>query len=163
MWTSGVDLRLGKNLSIGKGVIIQITDGGYIKIGDNVALQDNVVLSVQRGYIDIGDDTFIGAGTHIVAIESIFIGQNCLIAAYCIIRDANHGMKKDTLINKQSLSSSAIYIADDVWLAAHVVVTPGVVINEGAVIGANAVVTHSINQYTVNVGVPTRQISQRNK
>jgi acetyltransferase-like isoleucine patch superfamily enzyme len=46
-------------------------------------------------------------------------------------------------------------------LAAHVAVLPGVTIGMGAVVGAHSVVTHSLESFSINVGIPARQIAER--
>ena len=157
----GINIKLGKNLSIGRMVQVQVTDRGEIIIGDGVEIQDLVVLCAKEGTIQIGNNTFIGMGTQLTAVSSIKIGSECLIAAYSVIRDANHGMNHGALMSKQPSASSPISIGDDVWLGAHVVVTAGSIIGSGAVIGANAVVTGKIQEFSVAVGVPAKTIKFR--
>lgn len=157
----GVNIRIGKNVSIGRMVRVQATDGGEIVIGDGVAIQDCCLLCVRNGCLEIGDNTFVGVGSQLVAIESIKIGSDCLISAYCIVRDANHGMERGMLMSKQNHNSVPIVIGDDVWLGAHVVVTAGSTIGTGAVVGANAVVTGDLSDFSVSVGVPARTIRFR--
>ncbi|OGT96415.1 MAG: hypothetical protein A2298_02785, partial [Gammaproteobacteria bacterium RIFOXYB2_FULL_38_6] len=145
----GINIIIGENVSIGRMVQIQVTDGGKINIGDGVTLQDFTLLCAQEGSIEIDNNTFIGVGSHLVSVESIKIGKNCLIAAYCVIRDANHGMHRDIPMFKQKQVSAPIKIGDDVWLGAHAVVTAGSMIATGAVIGANAVVTNDIPSFSI--------------
>jgi acetyltransferase-like isoleucine patch superfamily enzyme len=109
----------------------------------------------------IGKKSFIGYGSHIVAKKSIQIGNDCLISAYSIIRDANHGIRKGSIISSQEHNIKPIVIEDDVWLGSHSVVTSGVIIGYGTVVGANAVVTKSIDTNVVVGGVPAKFIKQR--
>lgn len=51
-----------------------------------------------------------------------------------------------------------IVIGDDCWLAANVTVLPGVTIGKGCTIGAGSVVSKSIPDYSVAIGVPARVI-----
>lgn len=157
----GINIRLGNNVSIGRMVQVQVTDGGEIIIGNGVWIQDFVVLCAQKGCLEIGDNTLIGMGSQVTAVESIKIGSECLIAAYCVIRDANHGMDRGISMSQQAGVSAPIVIGDDVWLGTHVVVTAAVTIGAGAVIGANAVVTRDISDFSVAVGVPARTIKYR--
>ena len=157
----GVNIRFGKDVAIGRMVKVQVTDGGHIVIGDGAAIQDFAVLCAGKGSIVIGDNTFIGMGSQLVSVECIRIGNDCLIAAYCIIRDANHRIGRGSVISRQGHDSAPIEIGDDVWLGAHVVVTAGSTIGTGAVIGANAVVTRDIPEYAVAVGVPAKIIKYR--
>lgn len=161
MYVSFINIEIGKNVRVGRMVTIKVTDGGSIVIGDGVVLQDLVMLSSERGSLVIGDKTFVGVGSQLVALESIEIGSNSLIAAYGVIRDANHGMLRDLPMSEQSLVSAPIEIGDDVWLGSHVVVTAGSKIGKGVVVGANAVVTGRLLPYTVAVGIPARPIKSR--
>ena len=52
-------------------------------------------------------------------------------------------------------------IKDDVFLGANVSINKGVVLGEGSVIGANAVVTKDTEPYSINVGIPSKKISER--
>ena len=157
----GVNIKIGQQVSIGRMVRVQATDGGEIVIGDGVAIQDFCLLCVRNGCLEIGDNTFVGVGSQLVAIESIKIGSDCLISAYCIVRDANHGMERGVAMSRQAHNSAPIIIGDDVWLGAHVVVTAGSTIGTGAVVGANAVVTGDLSDFSVSVGVPARTIKFR--
>lgn len=157
----GLNIKLGKNVTIGRMVQVRVTDLGEIIIGDGVEIQDLVVLCAKGGVIEVGNNTLIGMGSQLTAVTSIEIGSECLIAAFGVIRDANHGMNHGLPMSKQSAISVPISIGDDVWLGAHVVVTAGSNIGTGAVIGANAVVTGRIKEFSVAVGVPARTIKFR--
>ena len=59
------------------------------------------------------------------------------------------------------VSKGNIDVGNDVWIAADVTVLSGVYIADGSVVGAGSVVTKSTKPYSVNVGVPCRQVSTR--
>ena len=152
---------LGKKVVIGGGVIIKTTDGGKITIEDNVSIEGQCYIYAQGAEIHIGQRGFVGYGTQIVAKQAIQIGDDVLISAYSVIRDANHGISKEQTINTQRHEVEMITIGNVVWLGAHAVVTAGCDIGEGAVVGANAVVTKDVESYTVVGGVPARFIKHR--
>ena len=52
-------------------------------------------------------------------------------------------------------------IGNDVWIGAGAQVLRGVTVGDGAVIGAGAVVTHDVEPYSINVGMPARIVGQR--
>jgi acetyltransferase-like isoleucine patch superfamily enzyme len=54
-----------------------------------------------------------------------------------------------------------IEIGSDVWIGANVVIKNGVKIGNGAIIGAGSVVIKDIDQYSINVGVPSKKIKSR--
>lgn len=161
IFLSGDNVVLGKNVSFGARVKIRTTDNGKIIIGDNVAIDDYVVLTSSFGQIKIGSNSYIGIGTHIVALEEISIGEGALVAAYCVIRDMNHGMATDKPMYRQKQISAPVLLGADVWLGSHVVVTAGAKIHAGSVIGANAVVTHEIPAASIAVGLPAKPIRKR--
>ncbi len=155
------NIILGNNVSIGSGVVIKTTDNGKIMIGNNVTIEKNSYIYAQDCEVKIGSNSFIGNGSQIVAEKSIIIGKDCLIAAYSIIRDANHGIRKKEKIKDQLNNAKLINIGDDVWIGAHSTIVAGVVIEKGAIIGANSVVTSNIKSYTIVAGVPAKFIKER--
>jgi len=155
------DVIIGKNVTIGKNAVIKTTDDGKIVFEDSISIEGNCYIYAQRGEIIIGKNSFIGFGSQIVAKKSIKIGEDCQVAAYSIIRDANHGITKSMPILSQPHDVIEIIIKDDVWLGAHSVITAGSIIGQGAVVGANAVVTKDIEPYTVVGGVPAKFIKKR--
>lgn len=155
------NIKLSKNVNLGKNIILKTTDGGSIVIGDNVSIEANSYIYAQYGTIEINENTFIGYGTQIVAKESITIGKDCLIASYCVIRDNNHNINSNQLINKQGHTIAPIIIGNDVWIGTHCTITKDKTIHNGAVIGANSVVTKDVEEYSVVGGVPTKFIKKR--
>lgn len=155
------NVTLGKHTVIGGGTVIKTTDGGKIIIEDNVTIEKNCFIYAQFGEIKIKKNSFIGRGSQIVAKQSIALGEDTLVSAYCIIRDANHNIKKDEKIKDQGHTTDSVIISKDVWLGSHVVVTAGSYIGEGAVVGVNAVVTKDVMPYTVVGGVPAKFIKER--
>lgn len=155
------EITFASNVYLGKRTIVKTTDGGKVVIDANVSIEDDVVIYAQFGTIHIKKNTFIGKGSQIIAKEYIEIGEDSLLAAYVIIRDTNHGLKKDQLINKQEDTIKPIIIGNDVWIGSHSVITSGSNIANGAVVGANSVVTKEINSYVIVGGVPAKIIKQR--
>ncbi|MCL5276213.1 MAG: acyltransferase [Deltaproteobacteria bacterium] len=142
-------------------VTVKTPDEGKIIIGNNVTIADFVVLFAENAEIRIGDNTGAEIGTQIIAIKSVTIGEFCLIAAYCVIRDMNHGMDISVPMALQKQEADPIVIGNDVWLGSHVVVTAGSKIGNGSVIGANAVVTSNIPAGAIAVGVPAKVVRLR--
>jgi len=59
------------------------------------------------------------------------------------------------------VSKGNINVGNDVWIAADVTILSGVNIADGSVIGAGSVVTKSTRPYSINAGVPCREVSTR--
>ncbi|MEP4379673.1 MAG: CatB-related O-acetyltransferase [Alphaproteobacteria bacterium] len=63
--------------------------------------------------------------------------------------------------NPDAVTRGPITIGHDVWIGARAIILSGVTIGNGAVIGAGAVVSRDIASYSVNVGVPARNVRSR--
>jgi acetyltransferase-like isoleucine patch superfamily enzyme len=152
----------------GKGLILPngipwIEGNLRIRIGENVSLDDNILVS-GRVYEDplltIGDRTEIGFKTGISVAKSVRIGNDCMIAAGCFIAD-NDGHSIDPLrrlrrepVRKEEVKP--VIIEDNVWIGTGSVILKGVSIGTGSVIAANSLVTRSVPPYSVVMGVPAQ-------
>lgn len=84
-----------------------------------------------------------------------------MIAANCYIIDADHGIRKDTLIREQENTVQSIFIGRDCWVAANVTVLKGALILDGAIVGAKSLVKGKIEKNGVAVGIPAKIIKYR--
>lgn len=141
-------IDLGIGLTTGRGVrldALPTRDIKAIKFGSNVQLNDYV---------------------HIAAIDNVTIGNNVLIASRVFISDHNHGrFDGDDIVNSpmispelRPLSSSPVFIGDNVWVGENVCILPGLTIGRGAVIGAGSVVTKNVPENSVVAGNPAKVI-----
>ena len=151
-------LRIGTGVLLEKGVRFDIPRGGMIEIGDGCHIEPYCNLGA-AGHLSIGPRAFIGFGSILSASECVVIGDDALIAAYCVIRDQDHGTEAYPY-RKQPSRTAPIRIGKNVWLGSHVTVLKGAVIGDNAIIGAGAVVTRSISPGATAVGVPARQLSK---
>ena len=115
----------------------------------------------------IGKNCQFGDNTHIVALKSVHIGENVLIASKVFISDTSHGSYtenggSDPMIEpvKRKLVSCPVKIGDNVWIGENAVILSGVTIGNGSVIGANSVVTKDIEKCSVACGIPARIIKR---
>lgn len=116
-------------------------------------------LEGRRKTLYIGDNCEIGDSTHIVAYNSVEIGDNVLVASKCFISDTNHGNysgdnqdSPETVPNKRNLILGKTKIGNRVWIGENVVILSGANIGDGCIIGANAIVNKSIPKGCVVVG-----------
>ena len=91
----------------------------------------------------------------------IHIGDNTRLAAYCHLYAFNHGMKLDSTIHEQAVSSTGIVIGEDVWLGANVGVVDGVTIHDYSVVGMDSTVTRDVDAYAIMAGSPAKKIGDR--
>jgi acetyltransferase-like isoleucine patch superfamily enzyme len=84
-----------------------------------------------------------------------------MIGPFCYITDHDHGHDAGRLVSEQPLVSAPVRIGNDVWIGAGAIILKGVTIGDGAIVGAGAVVTGDVPAGTKVIGVPARQIGQR--
>ena len=105
---------------------------------------------------------------HIGATNYIEFGDNVLLGSKVYITDHQHGRysgerqsSPDTPPGERELTTDkSVIIGDNVWVGDNVVILPGVTIGSGCVIGANSVVSKSIPDNCIAVGVPARVIKR---
>lgn len=152
---------------------IKVNGPGYIHIGNYVDLDKDCTLNAFTNYngyvyiykkplIKIEDHVGISQGTFISAVRHIHIKKNVMIGPYCFIGDYNHEYKDISKpIASQPLTDILpIVIEEGAWIGAHVTICPGVTIGRNSIVGANSVVTHSIPDYSLAVGVPAKVIKR---
>ena len=178
--------RCGRGVSIGRNVVIRQPHRIYI--GDNVIIDDNVVLDAKGNgdqAIVIGDNAIIGRNT-IVSCKggSIRLGArvnvscNCtlisetqlvledrvLVAGHCyLIAGGNHGLDRVDvpIIDNPMTQKGGVVVEQNSWLGAHVTVLDGVRIGRDAVVAAGAVVHRGVEAFTMVAGVPARLMRRR--
>jgi acetyltransferase-like isoleucine patch superfamily enzyme len=130
--------------------------GARLVIGRGTSIMRDANLQV-RGVLSIGANVFINRDVHIVARESVTIGDGCLFGERVSIHDENHvNSDPDVPVTKQGLRSAPVHIGSDVWLGANVVVLSGVSIGDRAVVAAGSVVTKDVPAGALAGGVPAR-------
>jgi acetyltransferase-like isoleucine patch superfamily enzyme len=175
MFAANIVIRHPGRIHLGQSVIISegcILDGRHgsdlnsIVLGDNVILSNGVMLSCKNGTIAIGDDTGLNAQTIVQSTNNcpVVIGRDCVIGQRCfIIGGGSYNMDRiDIPIRKQGIKNDGgVTLGDVIWLGGNVSVLGGVTMGSGSVAAAGAVVTHSVSEYSVNMGVPARTVRTR--
>ena len=179
--------------SVGKGVVfgrnIAFRHPGKISIGDSTVIDDNClidakgsnnngitigngvfigrnsIISCKDGDIILEDNVNIGFNCEVYSLNTVKIGSDTLIAAYCYLIG---GGVYDISLSDQPMSARPIFnkgneliIGRDCWLGAGVKVLDGVKVGTGAVIGAGAVVSKDIPDNAIAVGIPAKVIKSR--
>lgn len=91
----------------------------------------------------------------------IHIGDNVLIGQNVVLRAADHGLSRATLISEQPHVGGVIEMEDDVWIGANAVILRNVRLGKGSVVAAGAVVVKDAEPYSIVGGVPAKKISER--
>jgi len=116
-----------------------------------------------REILRISAGTGIGRNNVISAKNRIEIGVNCVTAPQVLIMDHCHEFRNiDTPIRHQGTTpGGTIIIEPGCWIGfgAVIICNRGVLrIGRNSVVGANAVVTSSVPERTVVVGIPARPV-----
>ncbi len=176
--------KVGRNVTFGQNVILRHPH--KIKIGDNVVIDDNVVLDAKgqdNEGITLGDGVFIGRNTilnckngniifddnvnmgfncQIFSASKVELGKNALIAAYCYMIGGTHTFGRiDVSPLEQERKSDGITLKENIWLGSNVQVLDGVTIGRDCIIGTSAVVKDNIPDYSIAVGIPAKVIRNR--
>ena len=110
---------------------VRVRKGGNLNIGDNVAFNNNCILTC-RGEITIGADTNIGPN--------------------CAIFDHDHDYMSKNRMDNYKIGS--IMIGKNVWIGANVTILKNSVIGDNCVVGAGSVVRGEYHSNTLIVGNP---------
>jgi acetyltransferase-like isoleucine patch superfamily enzyme len=160
----------------GRGSIMAFPPGsvfgeGGIAIGEDTLIGQQVSLSagalpgqdlLSLTVLSIGDRCVIGRGSHIVAHESVEIGDDVWTGPYVYVTDQNHGYEDpDTPIGRQFPVNRPVSIGSGSWLGAGAIVLPGARIGRNVVVAAGSVVRGSVPDHCVVAGVPARVVRER--
>lgn len=112
-----------------------------IFIGNDCQIGDSVYFSTGRtSQILIGNNCSFNTGCHLIANQSITIGNNVAVGEYVSIRDQEHLFNVKTGVVGQGYKVQPVFIGDNVWIGRGVYIGPGTIIESGSIIGANSVV-----------------------
>jgi carbonic anhydrase/acetyltransferase-like protein (isoleucine patch superfamily) len=136
--------------------------GADTLIGALVSMSAGMVPGQDLGPVPvlrIGDRCVIGRGSHIVAHQSLSIGDDVFTGPYVYITDQNHGYADPDLpIGRQMPRNAAVQIGSGSWLGAGAVVLPGSRIGRNVVVAAGSVVRGPVPDHCVVAGVPARVV-----
>ena len=164
-------LRVGHDVSIEGPAYLHCLSKKGVDIGSYTSIERNCWLHCggnlaehDHGFFKIGEYSFIGCNAVIGAGGGIKIGDHVLIGQSVNLHSENHNFLNSELrIDQQGVSYQGIIIEDDVWIGAKVTILDGVRISTGAVIAAGAVVTKSIPEFAIAMGVPAKVTGSRKK
>ena len=143
--------------------------GIHYEKGLSLGYMCRIECSNGRKTLFIGERTIIGDLAHIVANESVTIGNEVLIASRVFISDTSHGNYNENLgrisepcipPNDRNLFTRRVSIGDKCWIGENVSILPGSSIGSGSIIGANAVVTGTVPPFSIAVGSPCKVIKK---
>lgn len=156
----------GKNVSIISPDIIE--GAQYITLKDYASINTKAwLLALKQDNIEpqliIQEGVTIGRFSHIVALRSVVIHKNVLIADKVYISDNLHVYEDITkpIVNQPIVFKNTVEIGENSWIGESVTIL-GASIGKHCVIGANSVVTHDIPDYCVAIGSPAKIVKRYN-
>jgi serine acetyltransferase len=159
----------------GRGSIMAFPPGAVfgeaaIEVGEDTLIGQFVTISAgtipgqdlgEDTILRIGDRCVIGRGSHIVAHQSVVIGDDVWTGPYVYITDQNHGYQDPgTPIGQQFPVNRPVRIGKGSWLGAGAIILPGANIGENVVIAAGSVVRGEIPDRCVVAGVPAKIVRE---
>lgn len=156
-------LRLLKNIILRRREYLPSFKKRFASFGEGSVIHYPSLITGHEN-ISIGRNCYFGFHLTILAGGSINIGDDVLIASNVLITSENHGMNPESKIPymNQPLECKDVSIGEGSWIGEKVSVMPGVKIGKKCVIGTNAVVTKSIPDYSMALGIPARVIKKWN-
>lgn len=150
---------------------VRFKNAKYISLGHNVLIERNSRIEAWDNYsgeyfspnLVIGNNVKINENCHIGCIDSITIGDDCLLGANVMIIDHSHGKtdKEEIFLHpaqRKLYSKGKVKIGSKVWLCENSIILPGVSIGDCSIVGAGAVVTKNVPKRCIVVGNPARII-----
>lgn len=119
--------KFGKRLKIGKGVCFR--KGFIINISEN-------------GFLEIGNNSFFNNNCSINCRDKIIIGSDNLFGENVKIYDHNHVFNDKKLNIKRSFTNKQIIIGDRNWFGSNVVILSGAKIGSYNVFGASTIINN---------------------
>jgi acetyltransferase-like isoleucine patch superfamily enzyme len=165
-----VSLRHPHKIHIGDNVVVDDnclldakgdTNKG-IRIGSNVFIGRNTILSCKNGDIELADGANIGFNCELFSASRVSVGAGTLLAAYTYVIGGDHDFSDTSKsILEQERTSAGVSIGDGAWIGAGAKLLDGVTVGDMAIVGAGAVVTADVPARAVAVGVPAKVVSTR--
>jgi acetyltransferase-like isoleucine patch superfamily enzyme len=168
-WRNASMIRLGRGVTMERGVIVDGLSRNGIEIGDNVMIGPYCVIRASSltylgEGVRIGKDSAMDAYSYIGAGGGVSIGESVIMGQHVSFHAENHRYDQtDVPIKLQGITRKGIAVEDDCWVGSNAIFLDGAQVGRGCVIAAGAVVTGTIPPYSVVAGVPGRIIKNRNQ
>jgi len=157
--------------SIGENVKISdkcsIYNSSNISIGNNVRIDDFVVLSAGDEGIVLGSYIHIAVFSSLIGKSAIIINDYANISSRVSIYSSSDDYSGETMTSPvipdeyKSVTNAPVVIGRHVILGSGSVVLPGVTLENGVAVGALSLVNKSIEEFVIAAGVPAKKIKAR--
>ena len=141
----------------------QIPDGNII-LGKNVTLGYRVMLDIgRRAKLFIADHANLTQDLVISCGSEVTIGAYSGIGEFCSVRDGEHGIRAGRHIHDQPIEYTPIRIGSDVQVSRGCTVLGGAILEDGSVLGAESVAGRNFRAVANGIyfGAPPKLIGKR--
>ncbi len=147
-----------------------------IIIGSNSHIRGEIVVFPSGGYVQIGNNCFVGENSKIWSKKEVIIGNNVLISHNVNIHDTNsHSIDSDERSKEYldiisggfrkrdvNVINKSIIIENDVWIGFNSIILKGVRIGKRTIVAAGSVVTKDIPADVIVAGNPAKVVKNIN-
>lgn len=158
--------KCGTNVIIGKTVRIRYPH--LVEIGDNVIIDDFTYISTSlkiHSYVHISSGCkLIGGPESYVEMQNFStLSPNVVLSAGS--DDYLSGIATPLVDKKYKANSEIgnIILKEHTIVGSNSTVLPNVTFNTGATVGANSLIKEDLDEWSLNVGIPSRKIKDRKK
>lgn len=140
-----------------------------ISIGNNVRIDDFVVLSAGVDGIEIGNYIHIAVFSSLIGAGKIILRDFCNISSKVSIYSSNDDYSGEFMTNPMipseftNVTHGAVSVGKHVIIGSGTIILPNVTIEDGVAVGALSLVTKSCMEFSVYIGVPAKKIKERSR
>lgn len=137
-----------------------------ISIGDNVRIDDFCILS---GNITLGSNIHISAYVALYGAMGIEFEDYTGISAHSVVYSAMDDFGGDYLVGSvhpeylTNVTGGKVLVKKFSQIGVNSVVFPNLILEEGVAIGACTLVTQSLQEWGIYVGIPAKRIKDRKR
>jgi len=159
--------------SVGENTLLSDKASYYncknISIGNNVRIDDFVVLSAGIDGIEIGNYIHIAVFSSLIGAGKIILRDFCNISSKVSIYSSNDDYSGEYMTNPMisseftNVTHGAVSVGKHVIIGSGSVILPNVILEDGVAIGALSLVTKDCDAFGVYIGTPAKKIKERKR
>lgn len=156
-------LIIAADANVGDLLVTFWGDNGFIDIARTTAQRSPLRFELRVGHdstVTVGRNVGCAGRAFVSAVEGadITIGADTMFARSVELRADDSHPIFDVHTRERRNVTRSIHIGEHVWLAKHATVLGGVTVGDGSVVGLRSVLTRSVPNNCVAVGIPARVV-----